>query len=66
MILAWARLTEIEHCFNSRTLTYISDNPEYDVITPEGFLITKAAISIEKGLKGSPIPCSVSSTGYYP
>ena len=56
MILAWARLTEIEHCFNSRPLTYISDNPEYNVITPEGLLITKAAISIEKGLKGLPIP----------
>ena len=40
-------LTEIEHCINSHPLTYISDNPEYYVITPEGFLITKAAISIE-------------------
>ena len=25
-------LTEIEHCINSRPITYISDNPEYDVI----------------------------------
>ena len=47
-------LTEIEHCINSRPLTYISDNPEYDVITPEGFLIIKAAISIEQGSKAHP------------
>ena len=47
-------LTEIEHCFNSRPLTYISGNPEYDVITPEGFLITKAAISIEQASKAHP------------
>ena len=44
-------LTEIEQCINSRPLTYISDNPEYDVITPEGFSITKAAISFEQALK---------------
>ena len=47
-------LTEIENCINSRPLTYISDNPEYDVITPKGFLITKAAISIEQALKYHP------------
>ena len=47
-------LTEIEHCINSRPLTYISDNPEYDVITPEGFLVTKAAISIEQASKAHP------------
>ena len=47
-------LTEIEHCINCRPLTYISDNPEYDVITPEGFLITKAAISSEQASKAHP------------
>ena len=43
-----------EHCINSRPLTYISDNPEYDVITSEGFLITKIAISIEQASKAHP------------
>ena len=33
---------------------YLSDNLEYDVITPEGFLITKAAISIEQASKVHP------------
>ena len=47
-------LTEIELCINSRPLTYISDNPEYDVITAEGFLITKAAISIKQASKAHP------------
>ena len=59
-------LTEIEHCINSRPLTYISDNPEYDVITPEGFFITKAAISIEQASKAHPYHDPVASTGYYP
>ena len=40
--------TEIEHCINSRPLTYISDGPEYQVITPEGFLIAKAAVTIDQ------------------
>ena len=46
-------LTEIEHCINSRPLTYISDSPEYDVIT-EGFFISKTAISIEQASKAHP------------
>ena len=33
---------------------YISDNAEYDVITPEGFLITKSAIFIEQASKAYP------------
>ena len=51
-------LTEIQH---SITLTYLSNNPEYDVIielrsliSSEGFFITKAAIYIEQASKVYP------------